>query len=85
MKKEQGMSPIAYADSLGLLDQPVIIAHCVKVDDEDIRLLAKPTVSVVTNPASNMKLGNGFAPIPKMLEAGVNVCTVRTVRPAIMR
>ena len=74
MKKEQGMSPIAYADSLGLLDQPVIIAHCVKVDDEDIRLLAKPTVSVVTNPASNMKLGNGFAPIPKMLEAGVNVC-----------
>ena len=74
MKKEQGMSPIAYADSLGLLDQPVIIAHCVKVDDEDIRLLVKPTVSVVTNPASNMKLGNGFAPIPKMLEAGVNVC-----------
>ena len=74
MKKEQGMSPIAYADSLGLLDQPIIIAHCVKVDDEDIRLLAKPTVSVVTNPASNMKLGNGFAPIPKMLEAGVNVC-----------
>lgn len=74
MKKEQGMSPIAYADSLGLLDQPIIIAHCVKLDDHDIELLAKPTVSVVTNPASNMKLGNGFAPIPKLLAAGVNVC-----------
>lgn len=74
MKKEQGMSPIAYADSLGLLDQPIIIAHCVKLDDKDIELLAKPNVTVVTNPASNMKLGNGFAPVPQLLAAGVNVC-----------
>ena len=31
-------------------------------------------VSVVTNPASNMKLGNGFAPVPAMLAKGINVC-----------
>ena len=31
-------------------------------------------VSVVTNPASNMKLGNGFAPIPYMMEKGLNIC-----------
>lgn len=74
LKKEKGVSPIAYAEQLGLLDQPIIIAHCVKVDEHDIELLAKPTVSVVTNPASNMKLGNGFAPVPQMLTAGVNVC-----------
>ena len=29
---------------------------------------------MVTNPASNMKLGNGFAPVPGMLEKGINVC-----------
>lgn len=74
MKRETGLSPIAYADSLGLLDGPVIIAHCVHVDEADIRLLARPQVSVVTNPASNMKLGNGFAPVPEMLAAGVRVC-----------
>lgn len=74
MKKETGLSPIAYADSLGLLEVPVIIAHCAHVDEADIRLLARPNVSVVTNPASNMKLGNGFAPVPEMLEAGVRVC-----------
>ena len=36
--------------------------------------MARKGVSVVTNPASNMKLGNGFAPIQKMLDAGINVC-----------
>ena len=30
--------------------------------------------SVVTNPASNLKLGNGFAPIPKMLKKDINIC-----------
>ena len=74
MKKETGLSPIAYAESLGLLDVPILIAHCVHVDEEDIRLLARPNVSVVTNPASNMKLGNGFAPVPEMLASGVRVC-----------
>ena len=34
----------------------------------------KKNVSVVTNPASNMKLGNGFAPVAGMLEKGINVC-----------
>ena len=36
--------------------------------------MALSSVSVVTNPASNMKLGNGFAPVPELIEAGVNVC-----------
>ncbi len=74
MMEERKITPIAYASSLGLLDQPIIVAHCVKINEEDIRLLAKPLVSVVTNPASNMKLGNGFAPVVPMLKAGVNLC-----------
>lgn len=49
-------------------------APCVQVTDEDIAILKGKKVSVVTNPASNMKLGNGFAPIGKMVEMGVNVC-----------
>lgn len=74
LKQETGLSPIAYAEKLGLFQVPAIVAHCVQVDEEDIRILAKHDVSVVTNPASNMKLGNGFAPVPQMLAAGVNVC-----------
>ena len=74
MKEKYGCTPIELADKNGLFDVPCIAAHCVQVSDEDIEIMAKKGVSVVTNPASNMKLGNGFAPVQKMLDAGINVC-----------
>ena len=72
--KEHGTTPIQYVDSLGVFDVPVIAAHCVYATDEDIRIMADKHVSVAINPKSNMKLGNGFAPAQKFLNAGVNVC-----------
>ncbi len=74
MAKEHGSTPIQYVDSLGVFDVPVIAAHCVHATDDDIRLMAKKHVSIAINPKSNMKLGNGFAPAQKFLDAGVNVC-----------
>lgn len=74
LKNDKGLTPIEYADKAGCFDVPCIAAHCVKVTPSDIALMAKKNVSVVTNPASNMKLGNGFAPVPEMIEAGINVC-----------
>jgi 5-methylthioadenosine/S-adenosylhomocysteine deaminase len=72
--KEHGCSPVAYLDSLGFFDVPVLAAHCVHLAEGDIEILAKRKVSVATNPVSNMKLGNGFAPVTKLLDAGVNLC-----------
>lgn len=74
IREKYGLTPIEMADRNGLFDVPAIAAHCVQVTDEDIAILKGKKVSVVTNPASNMKLGNGFAPIGKMVEMGVNVC-----------
>lgn len=74
IQEKYGCTPIKLAEDCGIFDVPAIAAHCVQVTDEDIDILKKKNVSVVTNPASNMKLGNGFAPIAKMLEKGVNVC-----------
>ncbi len=74
IQEKYGCTPIALAEKCGIFDVPAIAAHCVQVTDEDISILKRKNVSVVTNPASNMKLGNGFAPIAKMLDAGVNVC-----------
>ena len=74
IQEKYGWTPIALAEKCGIFDVPAIAAHCVQVTDEDIEILKRKNVSVVTNPASNMKLGNGFAPIAKMLDAGVNVC-----------
>ena len=73
-QRHGGLTPVRYFDSLGLFDVPVTAAHCVWVDDEDIDVLAARGVFVAANPASNMKLGSGFAPVPKMLERGVSVC-----------
>ncbi len=73
-QKQYGCTPIELARRSGIFDRPTIAAHCVHITDEDIAILKDKKVSVVTNPASNMKLGNGFAPVPKMLDAGVNVC-----------
>lgn len=73
-QRHGGLTPVRYFDSLGLFDAPVTAAHCVWVDDEDIDVLAARGVFVAANPASNMKLGSGFAPVPKMLERGVKVC-----------
>lgn len=73
-QRHDGLTPVCYFDSLGVFDVPTTAAHCVWVDDEDIEILAKRGVYVAANPASNMKLGSGFAPIARMLECGVNVC-----------
>ena len=72
--KEHGTTPIRYAGGLGVFDVPCIVAHAVYATDEDIKLMADKGVSVAICPKSNMKLGNGFSPAQKMLDAGVNVC-----------
>ena len=67
-------TPVEYARDAGIFDAPTVAAHCTRVNASDRAILAEHGVSVATNPASNMKLGNGFAPVPELLEAGVNVC-----------
>ena len=73
-RKDYGCSPIELAERTGLFEVPFIAAHCVQIDEKDMDILAKHNVSVVTNPASNMKLGNGFAPVPEMMAKGINIC-----------
>lgn len=72
-KQRHGKTPAKYFADLGLFGQPTTAAHCVWVEDEDIELFKKYGVTVACNPVSNMKLASGFAPIPKMLEKGVNI------------
>jgi 5-methylthioadenosine/S-adenosylhomocysteine deaminase len=73
MKKRYGMCSINLLNSIGLLGQGVLAAHCVWLSDDDIDILKTKNVNVVHCPASNMALGVGTAPVPKMLEKGINV------------
>jgi 5-methylthioadenosine/S-adenosylhomocysteine deaminase len=74
IQEKYGCTPIELAERTGLFDCGAVAAHCVQITDRDMDILKAKNVSVVTNPASNMKLGNGFAPVGKMLEKGINVC-----------
>ncbi|MCF6463868.1 amidohydrolase [Clostridium sp. Cult1] len=71
--KTYGKSPIKHVYDLGLFKLPTIAAHCVHVDESDIKILRENNVSPVNNPSSNLKLASGFAPIDEMLKFGVNV------------
>ena len=70
---KNGMTPVAYLDSLGLLGPNMLAAHCVWVNDADIALLARNQVGCAHNPSSNMLLASGVAPVPAMLAGGVRL------------
>ena len=72
-QRRGGLTPAAYFESLGFFKQPCVAAHCVHTEPEDWQILARNGVTVTANPASNMKLASGFAPVPQMLAAGINV------------
>lgn len=61
--KEHGMRPIPYCNSLGLLQPGSTFFHVVHADEHDMELLSEGRCAVVHNPASNMKLASGVAPI----------------------
>ena len=71
--ERHGKTPVAYLASTGILDCGGYAAHGVWCTDDDFRILAEKNVVLVHNPSSNMKLGSGFARVPRALELGVKV------------
>ncbi|HNR13715.1 MAG TPA: amidohydrolase, partial [Thermodesulfobacteriota bacterium] len=71
--RQYGRSPLRHLDSLGLLDHPVVLKHCVWVDADEYVLLKRDTVGVAHCPESNMKLASGVAPVAEYLEQGIAV------------
>jgi 5-methylthioadenosine/S-adenosylhomocysteine deaminase len=73
VKERYGMSPVKHLASMGALNDRMLAAHCVWVDDDEIDLLAGHNVSVSHCLESNLKLASGIAPVVRMLDAGVRV------------
>jgi len=72
-RRLNGMPVVPWVKKHGLFDAKVLAAHCVHVDDGEIRALKNHNAGVSHNPSSNLKLGAGVAPVARMLELGVNV------------
>ncbi|MBM4264326.1 MAG: amidohydrolase family protein [Deltaproteobacteria bacterium] len=58
---------------LGLFSQRLSAAHCVWVNEREMDAMAAAGVNAVHNPASNLKLGSGIAPVVAMKKRGINV------------
>jgi 5-methylthioadenosine/S-adenosylhomocysteine deaminase len=72
-RRVNGMPVVPWVKKHGLFDAKVLAAHCVHVDDGEIRALKHARAGVAHNPTSNLKLGAGVAPAVRLLELGVNV------------
>ncbi len=72
LRNEQGMPVVPYMKKQGLFEAEVLAAHCVHIDEGEIRTLRHAAAGVAHNPSSNMKLASGFAPVKRMLDLGIN-------------
>jgi 5-methylthioadenosine/S-adenosylhomocysteine deaminase len=73
VEAEAGCRNIVYLDRVGLTGRNIALAHCVLVDEGEIKILAETGTHVMHCPSSNLKLGSGLAPVHEMVEHGVSV------------
>ncbi len=73
IREEFGMPVVPYIRKRGVFDAKVIAAHCVHIDEGEMRTIKNAGAGVAHNPSSNLKLASGFANVTRMLELGLNV------------
>jgi 5-methylthioadenosine/S-adenosylhomocysteine deaminase len=73
LEEKFGKSAVSFLKDIGYLNERLLAFHCVCLSEEDIKLFADHGCKAGHNPASNMKLASGVAPVPDMLKAGITV------------
>jgi cytosine/adenosine deaminase-related metal-dependent hydrolase len=72
-KDKFGLRPLELLDDFEWLGSDVWLAHCVHLNGDDIRRIARSGTAVAWCPTSNLRLGSGIAPARELLDAGVPV------------
>ena len=72
-KKLYGTSLLQHLASLHILAPNLSLAHSIWIEPGDIELFAKSGATPVHNPASNLRIGSGLAPVRDFLSSGVRV------------
>ena len=73
VRKKFNKENVEYFDSINVLDDHTILAHCVHLNDNEINILKSKKARIAHCPSANLKLGSGIAPIPKYLKEGIQV------------
>ena len=72
-QRHYGKSIVDLLDEIGFLTDKFLAVHCVYLTEKEIKLLAEKGVSISHNPAANLYLGSGIAPIPDCINEGINI------------
>lgn len=73
LEQKFGKGAVSFLKEINYLNERLIAFHAVCLSADDMQLFARHGCSVSHNPASNMKLASGIAPVPEMLKAGITV------------
>jgi cytosine/adenosine deaminase-related metal-dependent hydrolase len=73
IRKRFNKGNVEYFDSIGVLDDHTVLAHCVHLNDKEKTILKERQTRVAHCPSANLKLGSGIAPIPDYLKDGISV------------
>ena len=73
LEEKFGKSAVSFLKDIGYLNERMLAFHCVCMSEEDMKLFSDHGCKAGHNPASNMKLASGVAPVPEMLKAGITV------------
>lgn len=72
------MSPTRLFDKLGMFENGGGGFHCVWFDEKDMEIFREKNLWMITNPASNLKLASGIAPICEMKRHGMKNFAIGT-------
>lgn len=66
-------TPTVFLDSIGMFEYGGGGFHCVHISEQDLQIMKKKNLSVITNPGSNTKLASGICPVEKYVKEGITV------------
>jgi cytosine/adenosine deaminase-related metal-dependent hydrolase len=68
-----GVRPVEYLERVGWLGDDVWLAHCVHLNEHEVRRFGETGTGVAHCPSSNARLGAGIAPVPALIGNGAPV------------
>lgn len=73
VRKRFNKENVEYFNSIGVLDDHTVLAHCVHTSNNERKMLKNRDTRIAHCPSANLKLGSGIAPIPEYLKEGISV------------
>lgn len=67
------LSSIEYLSEIGVLRAKPLLAHCIRVNEKDLKLIAESGSGIAHCPKSNAKFGHSVAPFEKFLDKNLRV------------